>query len=93
MLGDPILQNCQSSLSFFNANGMKFHLPAYIIGSLRGEVDAPLFHITHLGSHMEAALATLSAAQKMAVIDYLTWCLTEDEYSFEHADISKALSE
>jgi len=28
---------CNSSLSFFNADGMRFHLPAFLIAELKGE--------------------------------------------------------
>ena len=88
-----VLQNCHSSLSFFDADGMRFHLPAYIIGSIKGEVDDPIFHLTYMGSYMESRLASLNAEQRQAIIEYLTWCLTEDEYSFYFPNITRALAE
>jgi len=88
-----VLQSCHSSLSFFDANGMRFHLPAYIVGSIKGKVDDPIFHLTHLDDHAESKLVTLTNAQKNVVIEYLTWCLTEDEYQFDCEGIVRALNE
>ena len=88
-----VLQRCHSSLSFFDSDGMKFHLPAYIIGSIKGEVDDPIFHLTHLGSYIESRLVTLNALQKKAVMEYLTWCLTEEDYKFDYPEIVRALTE
>ncbi|GAB6910113.1 conserved hypothetical protein [Desulfosarcina cetonica] len=88
-----VLQSCQSSLSFFDADGMRFHLPAYIIGSIKGEVDDPIFHLTNMGSYMESRLVSLNVEQHKAIIEYLTWCLTEDEYSYDYPNISRALAE
>ena len=88
-----VLQNCHSSLSFFDADGMRFHLPAYIIGSIKGEVDDPIFHLTYMGSYMESRLVSLSVEQRQAIIEYLTWCLTEDEYSYDYPNIARALAE
>lgn len=87
------LQRCHSSLSFFDADGMKFHLPAYIIGSINGEVDDPIFHLTDMGSYMESRLVTLNSLQKKAVMEYLTWCLTEEDYEFYCPNIVRALTE
>lgn len=88
-----VLQSCHSSLSFFDADGMRFHLPAYIIGSIKGEVDDPIFHLTYMGSYMESRLVSLNVEQHQAIIEYLTWCLTEDEYSYDYPNIAKALAE
>ncbi len=88
-----VLQSYHSSLSFFDPNGMRFHLPAYMVGSIRGKVDDPIFHLTHLDGYATSQLATLTNAQKKCVIKYLTWCLTEDEYQFDSKDIKRALNE
>jgi len=88
-----VLQSYHSSLSFFDADGMKFHLPAYIIGSIKGEVDDPIFHLTHLEDHTKSRLITLNALQKKAVMEYLTWCLTEEDYEFDYPEIVRALTE
>jgi hypothetical protein len=88
-----VLHNCHSSLSFFDADGMRFHLPAYIIGSIKGEVDNPIFHLTDMGSYMESRLVSLNVEQYKAIVEYLTWCLTQDEYSFYFPNITRAIDE
>lgn len=87
------LLSCRSSLSFFDADGMRFHLPAFIVGSIRGQIDDPIFHLTHLSDHAKSQLVTLTNAQKNAIIEYLTWCLTEDEFQIDCGNITRALDE
>ena len=87
------LQRYHSSLSFFDAAGMKFHLPAYIIGSIKGELDDPIFHLTILDTYAESKLVTLNLNQKKSIIEYLNWCLTQEEFEYETEDIEKALKE
>ena len=88
-----ILQRCRSSLSFFDADGMRFHLPAYLIGSIKGKVDDPIFQLTHMDRHFESRMASLNKLQKKCIIEYLNWCLAQEEYQFNHEDIVKALDE
>jgi hypothetical protein len=91
-ISSDVLQRCHSSLSFFDANGMRFHLPAYIIGSLKEEIDDPVFHLTHLDDYAKSKLTTLSSDQVKAVVNYLNWCLETQEYEYEHPMIEKALN-
>lgn len=87
------LQRCHSSLSFFDADGMRFHLPAFIIGSIRNEVDDPIFHLTQLDEYSISRLKTLSNIQHKSVMMYLKWCLENDVYEFEHPSIKRSLNE
>ena len=87
------LQRCHSSLSFFDAVGMRFHLPAYIIASLDNKVDDPIFHLTQLNDYTKSKLAVLNHAQRQAIVMYLNWCLGQEEYQSEHPAIQRALSE
>ena len=87
------LQRCHSSLSFFDADGMRFHLPAFIIGSLENEVDDPVFHLIQLDDYAKSKLTTLNDVQQQAITAYLNWCLEQDNYSFEHPAIKRALNE
>lgn len=93
LLGSPNLQNCHSSLSFFDANGMRFHLPVFIIGSIKNEVDAPIFHLTNLDDYAKSKFTTLNLEQRKAITAYLNWCLQNDEYEFDHPSIERALKE
>lgn len=87
------LQRCHSSLSFFDAEGMRFHLPAYILASLEDRVDDPIFHLTRLNDFAKSKLTALNQSQRKAIAAYLDWCLEQDEYEFEHQAIERALSE
>lgn len=93
LLGFDDLQRCHSSLSFFDADGMRFHLPAFIIASINSTVDDPIFHLTQLDDYAKSKLTTLNQAQRKAIVTYLNWCLEQEEYEFEHPAIRKALSE
>ena len=72
---------------------MRFHLPAFIVGSLMNEVDDPLFHLTQLDDYAKSKLTTLTGAQRQAITMYLSWCLEQDEYGFEHPVIRRVLTE
>ncbi|UJB73410.1 hypothetical protein HRE53_32780 (plasmid) [Acaryochloris sp. 'Moss Beach'] len=87
------LQRCHSSLSFFDAEGMKFHLPAYIVASLENNVDDPLFHLTQLDDYTKSKLIALNHVQRQAIVTYLEWCFEQEEYEFEHPTICMALRE
>ena len=87
------LQRCHSSLSFFDADGMRFHLPAYMIGSLDHQVDDPIFHLTQLDDYTKSKLTALNLAQRKAIVMYLKWCLEQADYEFDHLAIRRALSE
>ena len=86
------LQRCHSSLSFFDADGMRFHLPAFIVGSLKNEVDDPIFHLTHLSEYAESQFTSLNKEQVSAIVNYLNWCLETPEYQHERPMIEKALN-
>jgi uncharacterized protein DUF6714 len=88
-----VLQRCHSSLSFFDADGMRFHLPAFIIGSMKDEVDDPVFHLSQLDDYARSKLTTLSDDQRMAVVKYLCWCLENEEFEHERPVIQRALDE
>lgn len=93
MLDYDDLQRCHSSLSFFDADGMRFHLPAFIIGSIRNAVDNPIFHLVQLDEYSISRFKTLSNIQHQSVVMYLQWSLENDEYAFDHPSIKHALNE
>ena len=88
------LNHCNSSLSFFDAEGMRFHLPAYLIADLRGEYDFGMaFCLTHLSDYSISRFTLLSTAQRAAIRAYLLHIAEDPEYEFERADILRALDE
>ena len=84
---------CASLVNRLYADGMRFHLPAYIVGSLAGGVDDPLFHLIYLDDYAKSKLVSLTTAQQQAIASYLEWCLDQENYQFEHASIINALIE
>ena len=48
-IGVTELNRCHSSLSFFDAEGMRFHLPAYLIADLEGTLNQDIVVSTRLG--------------------------------------------
>jgi hypothetical protein len=84
------LSRCYSSLSFFDAEGMRFHLPAFMIADLLDELmnfDV-VFTLTHgladgvSDAHAMAKFELLSEAQARAVVHYLS-LKAEDEWDRE----------
>ena len=88
------LNRCQSSLSFFDAEGMRFHLPAFMIAELNGESDVGcVFHLTHLDDYAMTKLAALSSEQRKAVREFLLLLRDDPNYDFDRPQIERALSE
>ena len=86
------LARCESSLSFFDAAGMRFHLPAFLIAEIKGETNTgPLFHLTYLNDYAQSRFVTLNSKQRSAIVAFLKWCLLQDEYMFERKSIKNVL--
>lgn len=87
------LNRCSSSLSFFDADGMRFHLPAYLIADLEGTYEqGVLFHLTCFEYQNLSKFASLSNAQRAAVREYLLLQLSRSD-AFDRPRIEKALAE
>lgn len=85
-----------SSLSFFDADGMRFHLPAYLIADLEDslQVDDLQFHLTYPGFDGFPGFdrfSTLSRDQRAAVRQFLLLRLSDYNYEFSHRMIEGAL--
>jgi hypothetical protein len=62
------LNSCSSSLSFFDAEGMRFHLPAYLVADLEGTLTQDvIFHLTYTDHDAMSRFEMLSADQREAV--------------------------
>lgn len=82
--------NC--GLSFFDAEGMRFHLPAYLIADLEGTVDHVIvFHLTYFEHDATSRFSLLSDSQRAAVREYLLLRLSDADYEFDHPLIETAL--
>jgi len=90
-MGSDEINRCNSSLSFFDAEGMRFHLPAYLLADLEGTYGFGMaFTLTQSGSVGEA-FALLSEKQRAAVRAYLEFIEHEPEYAFDKEHIRAAL--
>ena len=89
------LSACASSLSFFDAEGMKFHLPAYLIVDLRGlyQGTGMAFTLTYYLEGRQQVFALLDPVQRRAVRSFLLFIAKDEDYEFERPDIRRALRE
>jgi hypothetical protein len=88
------LNLCNSSLSFFDAEGMRFHLPAYLIADLLGTYGFGMaFCLTHLDDDGIRKFAMLSKPQRCAIRAYLLHIAEEDDTQFYRPQILRALDE
>jgi Na+-transporting methylmalonyl-CoA/oxaloacetate decarboxylase gamma subunit len=66
------LNDCTDAMAFFDAEGMRFHLPAYLIADLRGALTRDIdFFLPDLDDDKKSKLDTLSKEQRAAVREYL----------------------
>ncbi len=82
-----------SSLSFFDADGMRFHLPAYLVADLEGRLQTTsiLFHLVYMAHGAASRFDMLSPAQREAVREFLLLRLSDAHREFEHPMIEAAL--
>jgi hypothetical protein len=88
------LDRCYSSLSFFDAEGMRFHLPAYLVADLEESLQTAdvLFHLVYMAHGSESRFDTLSSAQREAVRQFLLLRLSDHHRQFYHPMIEAALT-
>ena len=66
------LNKCYSSLSFFDAEGLRFHLPAYLLADLTGDYMFDMIaEFTNWCDYKKQQYSLLSPTQKSTVLDYL----------------------
>ena len=82
--------NC--SLSYFDARGMTFHLPAFLIADIKGEYRFEMaFILTNLSNYNRSRFTLLTEKQRAAVKLFLEYMLENPEYKFEKPDIKLAI--
>jgi hypothetical protein len=66
------LNDYYSSLSFFDAEGMRFHLPAFIVAELEGTYTQDVvFHLTYSRQENLSRFDLLNSSQRQAVREFL----------------------
>ena len=79
-------------MSYFDAQGMLFHLPAFIIAELNDKLNiGPILPLTSLAISTPDIFKLLNANQKRCVAMFLEWCAAQPEYDFDKPDIERAL--
>ncbi len=88
------LIRCNSSLSFFDAEGMRFHLPAFLICDLKGEYGFGMaFCLAEGLVYGEERFSLLSRDQRIAVRLFLLHILDDPDHEFDRPHIVRALDE
>ncbi|MEO7100648.1 MAG: DUF6714 family protein [Luteolibacter sp.] len=86
------LQSHFWSPPYFDAEGMRFHLPAYLISELRGYYgDTFHFPVFGMSDFMSSKFTSLDHSQRQAVRAYLIHILDDPDYEFDRSEIEKAL--
>lgn len=80
------------SLSYFDAKGMRFHLPAFMNAEIKGEYRWGMaFALTHLSDYTKSQFELLNAKQKEAIKLFLEYLLENPDYEFEKDSIISAI--
>jgi hypothetical protein len=87
------LNRCNSSLSFFDAEGMRFHLPAYLIADLQGTYNFGMAFCLTQSHDYARYFRLLSDAQRKVVREFLLHISEESDYEFGRPHIIRALDE
>jgi len=87
------LNYCYSSLSFFDAAGMRFHLPAFLLADLAGNFTSMdiLFTLTTRSDYTTSRFAELSPSQREAIRQFLLMRLADPHFRLSHRSIQDAL--
>lgn len=87
------LNRCHSSLSFFDPEGMRFHLPAYLRAELLDEYGFGMaFPLTQVGD-FERYYSALNSSQRQAVRQFLLLIRDDPDYEFDRPHIERALTD
>lgn len=88
------LNRCHSSLSFFDADGMRFHLPAFLLAELEGTLsNGVMFYLTNLDDYGKSHFKNLTDAQRASVRQFLLLFKDDPDFTFERPQIERALNE
>ena len=91
-ISSALLNEFYCSLSFFDAKGMRFHLPAFMIAEIKDEYKFGLsFPFTMLSDYSKSQFSLLTKNQRDAVKLFLEYLLEQPNYEFEKPDIENAI--
>jgi hypothetical protein len=86
------LRQCHSSLSFFDAEGFRFHLPAYLICDLRGEYGFGMaFCLAYSHPESDDRFRLLTVQQRIVVRLFLLHILHDRDNEYDRPHVERAL--
>lgn len=88
------LNHCHASLSYFDAEAMRFHLPAFLLAELAGTFRFELVSsLIDPGEHRRTQFSLLSPDQRAAVAAFLDHAARAAEHIDDAPDITRALED
>jgi len=86
------LNKYHNGLSYFDAKGMRFHLPAFMIAIIKKEYrfDIP-YALTDISGNSNHVFALFSEKQKQAVKLFLEYLLENKDYEFDKPNIQTVI--
>lgn len=92
-LSEDDLNDCYSSLSFFDAEGMRFHLPAYMCLAIDGmdQTDSVVFQLTGIDEYRLKRFELLNSAQREAIAHFLQWYMRQEDHEPHRDEIQAAI--
>ena len=85
------LNRCNSSLNNFDADGLRFHLPAYMIAEIKGECDFEMGFCLCDKYNYSYVFSTLEPAERKVIVLFLEYIYEQEKYLFYKGDIQKSL--
>ncbi len=86
------LNKYYSSLCFFDAKVMRFHLPAFMLAEINGEYCFGMsFALTHLSDYTKSQFELLSKRQRETIRLFLIYLSEEPNYEFKKPEIKRAI--
>jgi hypothetical protein len=87
------LNKYQAALSYFDPEGMRFHIPAFMIADIKKELGVgPIFSLAYLNNYMLEKYTLLSPLQRKAVRAYLLLVKKDSNYKPDVPHIEQALT-
>jgi hypothetical protein len=81
------------SLSYFDAKGMRFHIPAFMIADLKGEYEFGIvFTLTNISDYSKSQFSLLTIEQRFAIKSYLIYLSKNPNYEYERNLINEAVN-
>jgi hypothetical protein len=85
-------RSLHDSFAFFDAAGMCFHLPAYMIGELTGDaVHSPAWTLTGSDRLSVDKFSLLSSTQRAVVRSFLKFVLEDPDHALDRDKIQQSL--